>query len=229
MTLHVSNLSTEAQAEVHTSALQLRPLRAGPYERFFKRFIDVTLVLLAVPVVFPIILILAFAILMTGFKPFYAQLRVGRGGVPFRMWKLRTMVANADEYLETYLERNPEARAEWDTMQKLKNDPRITPLGRLLRMASVDELPQLFNVLNGTMSLVGPRPMMVGQEQYYYGHAYYEMTPGITGLWQVSDRNECSFKDRADYDTTYRRNMSLKIDMSILLKTMGVVWRATGH
>ncbi|MEL6886431.1 MAG: sugar transferase [Pseudomonadota bacterium] len=229
MTLHVSNLSTDAQAELHTPAVRRSTAPFGPYGRFFKRLIDLTLVLLSAPFVLPLILLLALAIALTGNAPFYTQQRVGRGGVPFRMWKLRTMVNNADQHLESYLAQSPEARAEWDQMQKLKNDPRITPLGRLLRKASMDELPQLFNVFNGTMSLVGPRPMMVGQEKDYFGQAYYELRPGITGLWQVSDRNECCFQDRVAYDTTYSRQMSLKTDVSILLKTLGVVWRGTGY
>lgn len=229
MTLHVSNLSTDVQDELHAPADLCSDVPFGPYGRFLKRLIDITLVLLSAPVILPLILFLALAIMLTGNMPFYTQQRVGRGGVHFRMWKLRTMVNNADQHLESYLAQSPEARAEWDTMQKLKNDPRITPFGRLLRKASIDELPQLFNVLNGTMSLVGPRPMMVGQEKDYFGHAYYEMRPGITGLWQVSDRNECCFQDRVNYDTVYSRKISLKTDVSILLKTLGVVWRATGY
>jgi lipopolysaccharide/colanic/teichoic acid biosynthesis glycosyltransferase len=145
------------------------------------------------------------------------------------MWKLRTMVRNADQHLEAYLAQNPTARREWDATQKLKNDPRITPFGRLLRKTSIDELPQLFNVLNGTMSLVGPRPMMLDQEKYYHGTEYYCMRPGITGLWQVSDRNNCAFRDRVDYDAIYCRELSLKTDLSLLCKTVGVVCRATGH
>lgn len=229
MTLHVPNLSTDVRAELHASPLPFRRVPKGPYGRFFKRGMDITLVLLSAPVVLPVILLLALAIALTGNMPFYTQLRVGRGGAPFRMWKLRTMVKNADQHLEAYLQKNPDARREWDSTQKLKNDPRITPFGKLLRKTSIDELPQLFNVLNGTMSLVGPRPMMVGQEQYYDGHAYYEMRPGITGLWQVSDRNDCSFQGRVDYDTAYGRQVSLKTDLGILFKTVGVVWRATGH
>lgn len=227
MTLHVSNLSTDEQAELHASSVNT--VSSGPYRLFFKRAIDVSLVLLSAPFVLPVILFLALTIALTGNMPFYTQLRVGRGGTPFRMWKLRTMVKNADQHLESYLAQDPEARAEWDATQKLKNDPRITPFGRLLRKTSIDELPQLFNVLNGTMSLVGPRPMMVGQEQYYHGHAYYEMRPGITGLWQVSDRNECTFQARVAYDTTYGQQMSFTTDLGILLKTVGVVCRATGH
>lgn len=197
--------------------------------KFFKRALDLTLVFLSAPFVLPLILVLMLIIALTGNKPFYSQLRVGRGGAPFRMWKLRTMVRNADQSLEAYLQNNPEARREWDTTQKLKNDPRITSFGRLLRKTSIDELPQLFNVFNGTMSLVGPRPMMLGQEDYYSGYAYYEMRPGITGLWQVSDRNNCTFQARVNFDNDYFQRASLKTDLRLLFKTVVVVCRATGH
>ena len=230
MTLHVSNLTSDATTEARHHTVVAQPLRRHDFYRLiFKRCLDVTLIVLCMPLVLPVIAVLALIILLTGNMPFYSQLRVGRGGRPFRMWKLRTMVTDADARLEAYLDKNPAARAEWDATQKLKNDPRITPFGRMLRKTSIDELPQLFNVLNGTMSLVGPRPMMVGQEKYYHGKAYYEMRPGITGLWQVSDRNECSFQGRVDYDNAYSQDITLKTDMRILFQTIGVVCRATGH
>ena len=228
MTLHVSNLATDRSAETQTP-LAVSGLSRSAYAQFFKRLMDFTLVLLSTPVVLPLIVLLALAIALTGNMPFYSQLRVGRDGKAFRMWKLRTMVRDADARLEAYLAQNPEARAEWDATQKLKNDPRITPFGRMLRKTSMDELPQLFNVLNGTMALVGPRPMMVGQEKYYHGHAYYELRPGITGPWQVSDRNDCAFQDRMNFDNAYARQMSLQTDVALLIKTIGVVCRATGH
>ncbi len=196
----------------------------------FKRTLDLSLVLLALPVVLPLIAMMALAVaVLTGGQPFYSQLRVGRDGKPFRMWKLRTMVKDADALLEKHLQANPCARAEWDATQKLKNDPRITSVGRLMRKTSMDELPQLFNVFNGTMSLVGPRPMMVFQKDFYHGLAYFELRPGITGLWQVSDRNNCDFKDRVAYDDLYNDKLSLKTDVAILWRTVGVVLRATGH
>ena len=228
MTIHVPDLTSAVSSDIPSRKVAV----AAPpriYADFFKRALDLTLVLLSAPFVLPLILFLALVILLTGNQPFYSQLRVGRGGTPFRMWKLRTMVKNADQSLEAYLQKNPDARREWDATQKLKNDPRITPFGRLLRKTSIDELPQLFNVFNGTMSLVGPRPMMVGQEGYYNGYAYYTMRPGITGLWQVSDRNNCTFQARVDFDNDYSEEVSLKTDMHLLFKTVGVVWRATGH
>ena len=228
MTLHVSNLATDRSAETQTP-LAVSGLSRSAYAQFFKRLMDFTLVLLSTPVVLPLIVLLALAIALTGNMPFYSQLRVGRDGKAFRMWKLRTMVRGADARLEAYLAQNPEARAEWDATQKLKNDPRITPFGRMLRKTSMDELPQLFNVLNGTMALVGPRPMMVGQEKYYSGRAYYDLRPGITGTWQVSDRNNCTFQERAAHDELYGRDVSLTGDLALLFRTISVVCRATGH
>lgn len=191
--------------------------------------IDILLVLAAAPIVVPIVAIFALSIAVGGGNPFYMQRRIGRNGRVFRMWKLRTMVPNADEKLEQYLSGNPEARREWDSKQKLKDDPRITAMGKALRKTSLDELPQLFNVLIGDMSLVGPRPMMVGQKALYPGTTYFALRPGITGLWQVSDRNECGFAGRADYDDTYYRELSFGTDMSILGATIGVVCRGTGY
>jgi lipopolysaccharide/colanic/teichoic acid biosynthesis glycosyltransferase len=229
MTLHIPNLSSDSRTDTTSRTLRT-PADVGLYRRVLKRPLDLTLVLLSAPVVLPLIAVLAVLVaLLTGSRPFYSQLRVGRHGKPFRMWKLRTMVVNAEAHLEHYLQQNPAARVEWDSTQKLKNDPRITAVGRLLRKTSIDELPQLFNVFNGTMSLVGPRPMMVGQEKYYHGGAYYEMRPGITGLWQVSDRNDCDFADRVAFDTKYSSDLSLKTDLALLFRTVGVVMRATGH
>jgi exopolysaccharide production protein ExoY len=161
--------------------------------------------------------------------PFYSQMRVGRGGKVFRLWKLRTMVVDADARLEAYLAANPQARAEWDATQKLKNDPRITALGAFLRKTSLDELPQLFNVVLGDMSIVGPRPIMVNQRALYAGNAYYKLRPGLTGLWQVSRRNEGTFADRVRFDDAYWRVQSLKTDIAVISKTFGVVLRGTGY
>lgn len=230
MTLHVPDLTSDVQSSSRATLVPRKIAGTGPYRTFFKRPLDLTLVVLSAPLVFPIIAFLALLVAMlTGGKPFYTQVRVGQNGKRFRMWKLRTMVKDADMQLEGHLQSNPEARVEWDATQKLKNDPRITPVGRLLRKTSFDELPQLFNVLNGTMSLVGPRPMMVEQEVFYKGSDYYELRPGLTGLWQVSDRNECEFGGRVAYDNIYNRTLSLKTDFGILYKTIGVVMRATGH
>jgi lipopolysaccharide/colanic/teichoic acid biosynthesis glycosyltransferase len=144
------------------------------------------------------------------------------------MWKLRSMVADADARLGAYLDANPERRREWDENQKLRDDPRITPVGRIIRKTSIDELPQLWNVLRGDMSLVGPRPMMPDQQAIYPGTAYYALRPGITGFWQTSVRNESSFADRARFDASYLRDLSFATDFGVLLRTVRVVVCGTG-
>lgn len=199
------------------------------YRRGIKRALDIVVVLsTALPVLF-VLTILAAAIAMDGVNPFYRQKRIGKDGKVFSMWKLRSMVRNADEMLEQYLSQNPDARREWDVSQKLKYDPRITPIGKIIRKTSLDELPQLWNVLIGDMSLVGPRPMMVEQRNLYPGRAYYRMRPGITGLWQISDRNECSFAERSLFDTAYYRSLSFRTDLVVMIRTVGVVVKATGY
>lgn len=201
----------------------------GLYRGFAKRIFDLFAVaLLAVPTVI-VVAITALLVALDGKSPFYLQKRVGRGGREFSIIKLRSMVINADEQLAEYLEQNPKARAEWDEKQKLRHDPRITRVGQFIRRTSLDELPQLWNVFVGEMSLVGPRPMMPCQQEIYPGRAYYEMRPGITGLWQVSERNETSFKQRAFYDNQYHEELSFGADLSVMAKTVSVVLRANGH
>jgi exopolysaccharide production protein ExoY len=198
------------------------------YRTFGKRAFDILVVLATSWFAIPIIALLALVILVTGQSPFFVQKRVGLDGKTFRMWKLRTMLPNAEARLEAYLLTRPSARAEWDKKQKLINDPRVTPIGNWLRKTSMDELPQLFNVLNGTMSLVGPRPMMLDQQSQYSGNSYYNLRPGMTGLWQVSDRNGSDFIGRIGYDDIYDRILSFGTDIRVLLQTVMVVIRGTG-
>jgi exopolysaccharide production protein ExoY len=198
-----------------------------PYS-ILKRLMDVAFVIITLPISVPLIATLALCIRLEGGHAFFSQSRVGRDGKLFSFWKLRTMVPNADQRLEAYLANNPEARAEWDLTQKLKDDPRITRLGRFLRKSSADELPQLWNVLRGDMSLVGPRPMLPEQRPLYSGVEYFNLRPGMTGFWQISDRNECSFANRALFDAQYAKSMSLFVDIAILFRTIGVVVRGTG-
>ena len=145
------------------------------------------------------------------------------------MWKLRSMVNDADARMEEYLAAHPEARLEWDRTQKLKQVPRVTRMGQLLRRSSLDELPQLWNVFIGDMSLVGPRPMMVSQRAIYPGLAYYALRPGCTGYWQTAGRNRTSFEARAEYDTAYEAELSLWSDIKILFRTVGVMLKGTGY
>jgi exopolysaccharide production protein ExoY len=205
-----------------------RARREPLYRRALKRFLDVSFVLMALPIVLPVILVLAAVLKITGNSPFFTQERVGLGGRTFRLWKLRTMVPNAEQRLQDFLQSDEAARREWDAYQKLSHDPRITEFGQFLRKSSLDELPQLWNVLTGDMSLVGPRPMMLDQQELYPGSAYYALRPGLTGTWQISDRNQSTFAQRAEFDADYERNLTFFKDLKILLATVGVVLRATG-
>ncbi len=219
---------TGSSASLAPSRRARRGLRR-PYRSGGKRFFDLAVVLVTVPLWLAVIAVLAILVAITsGGQPFYRQARVGQNGRIYTMWKLRSMAVDADGALEAYLDANPDARAEWDSTQKLRHDPRITPVGRFIRKTSLDELPQLFNVLAGDMSLVGPRPMMPEQRPLYHGQAYDRLRPGITGLWQITERNEGTFVQRVGYDETYWRAVSLKLDIKVLLATVRVVLRGTG-
>lgn len=219
--------AAKAVTPTAVSALQHKTPQ-GIYRRGLKRAFDLAAVMMAAPVVVPLICGLAIAVALNGGQPFYTQDRVGRNGRTFRMWKLRSMVRDADALMEAHLASDIAVRAEWDATQKLKDDPRITTLGRFLRRSSLDELPQLWNVVTGDMSLVGPRPMMVNQRAIYPGTAYYALRPGITGLWQTAGRNRTTFAARAEFDAVYEADVTLKNDMSILWRTVNVVLNATG-
>jgi len=229
MTLHYRDPSASEMAPANENLAQPRIIRRpGLYRNHLKWALDVTLVLLALPVVVPIILMLVFLIAIDGGQPFYRQSRVGRGGQIYGMWKLRSMEVDAERKLADHLAADPSARAEWDSAQKLRRDPRITRIGNFLRKFSLDELPQLWNVLVGDMSLVGPRPMMPDQQSLYPGSAYYALRPGLTGPWQVSERNRSTFADRARFDTAYERNLSFGADLRLILATVRVVFQGTG-
>jgi lipopolysaccharide/colanic/teichoic acid biosynthesis glycosyltransferase len=205
-----------------------QPLR-GLYRRHFKRGFDILAVIASLPLVLPVIAALALVIKRDGGPVFYSHDRIGRNGETFRFWKLRSMVVDADRSLAEHLRDNPEARAEWEASQKLRNDPRVTRIGRFIRKSSLDELPQLWNILRGDMSLVGPRPMMPEQRALYHGRAYYQLRPGLTGFWQIGDRNDTTFAARAVYDTHYARSLSFPTDMAVLLLTVRTVLRGTGR
>lgn len=222
-----SPLPSSSRSSVSGSSAS-RP-RFRPYAAGIKRLMDLSLVILSLPLVLPLVALMAVLVACDGASPFFFQDRVGRNGRVFRLVKIRTMVPQAEARLEAHLAADPAARREWDRTQKLKSDPRITPVGRLLRKTSMDELPQLWNVLCGQMSIVGPRPMMVDQQALYPGRAYYALRPGITGAWQVSDRNEGSFAGRARYDAEYLSDLSFATDLSILIRTVSVVVRGTGY
>lgn len=182
--------------------------------------------LLLVVVISPLLALVALMIWKRDGAPiFYGHYRVGRDGKLFKCLKFRTMLRNSEQALADLLRDDPAARAEWDRDQKLTNDPRITPIGDFLRRTSLDELPQLFNVLLGEMSLVGPRPVTFG-ELSRYGSArwhYLSVRPGITGLWQVSGRNNTTYEERVSLDRNYVEKRSLWLDASILFRTVAVV------
>ena len=196
-----------------------------------KRVMDLVVAGLVSLALLPILASLALLVRVSSSGPiFYGHWRIGRGGSRFRAWKFRTMVPDADQRLREHLANHPEARAEWLATQKLTDDPRITKIGHLLRKTSLDELPQLWNVLRGDMSLVGPRPI-VEEEVAKYGPvfgAYLQVRPGITGLWQVSGRNDTTYPQRIQLDAFYVRNWSPWLDLYIGFRTFFVVARREG-
>ncbi|MGJ7562524.1 sugar transferase [Variovorax sp. GB1R11] len=159
----------------------------------------------------------------------YSQTRLGRNGNVFKLYKFRSMIPDATQALESYLDANPDARKQWENYQKLDGDPRITTFGKFIRRASLDELPQFWNVLKGDMSLIGPRPCMVEQKRLYgsYWKYYCAVRPGLTGLWQVSGRNHLSYRQRVELDSQYVKNISVYGDILIFIKTLWVV--ISGH
>jgi len=192
---------------------------------FGKRAIDIIVAASGIAISSLLILAISIMIFIESGLPIIIHQRVGRGGRFFNCLKFRTMVQNQEQVLQDYLAKNPDAAKEWNETHKLKNDPRITKVGRLLRKTSLDELPQLFNVLKGDMSIVGPRPI-VAQEAEKYGSNflhYASVKPGITGLWQVSGRNDLSYEKRVEIDSYYARNWSIIGDIAIMLKTIPAV------
>lgn len=205
---------------------------SGIYMRFGKRGLDIVLALLMMPVIVPVIAVLWYLAKRDGGPGFYSQKRIGQYGRVFRCWKLRTMVVNAEQALKELCDGNPALAAEWHRNQKLAADPRITPIGQFLRATSLDELPQIWNVLIGDMSFVGPRPFMAKQKKLYCaagGAAYFQLRPGITGPWQIDGRGTTSFVDRIKFDNAYLAELSLGRDLRFILRTVLVVLNRTGH
>src|SRR6202789_3315017 len=199
--------------------------------RVVKRFCDVVLVLLSLPVLLPVIGIVSALVMLSSSGPiFYSHRRIRKSGSFFSMWKFRTMCINSAEVLEAHLARNPKARAEWNRTHKLRKDPRITPLGLFLRRYSLDELPQLWNVLAGQMSLVGPRPFVAAEVEKYGDcfDCYCRVKPGLTGLWQVSGRSALSYERRVALYCEYVERWSLMRDIWILTKTFASVVNQDG-
>ena len=214
--------------------VRIIPQRTGLLRRrpqWLKRMFDVVFALLLAFVALPLGLLIAGAIVLESRGPvLFAHTRIGRRNRRFRLWKFRSMVSNADEVLQAYLDQHPGYALEWRLAHKLRNDPRVTRVGRFLRKTSLDELPQLWNVLRGDMSMVGPRPI-VCEEVAKYGPAfalYSQVLPGLTGLWQVSGRNDTHYHRRVELDSHYIRHWAPWLDGMILLQTVRVVLRGHG-
>jgi Undecaprenyl-phosphate galactose phosphotransferase WbaP len=194
--------------------------------RLIKRCFDLAVTSVVALSILPLMTLLYLGVRLTSSGPvFYGQRRLGRDHTMFTAWKFRSMVMNADEVLEEHLVSDPALRAEWERDRKLKRDPRVTTIGRIMRKTSLDELPQLWNVLCGQMSLVGPRPIVTAEVDRYgsrYQH-YRRVTPGITGLWQISGRNNTTYEERTQIDEYYVRNWSVAMDMYILYRTVKTV------
>ncbi|MFZ5649824.1 MAG: undecaprenyl-phosphate galactose phosphotransferase WbaP, partial [Bacillota bacterium] len=211
--------------------LRVRNNLASPWNMFIKRLFDLAAGGLILALLLPLMALIALAVKCDSPGPvIFAHRRIGRGGREFKCYKFRTMVVNAEAVLQELLSKDPALRAEWERDFKLKNDPRITRVGRFLRRTGLDELPQIFNVLKGEMSLVGPRPI-VKKEVLRFGpyiDDFYLVRPGITGLWQVSGRNDIDYPERVRLESWYVRNWSLWLDITILIRTVGVVLARRG-
>ncbi len=200
-------------------------------EIFIKTILDFILAFLGIIILSPVYLYIAYKIKKEdGGKIIYAYDCIGKHGKIFKCYKFRSMIENSQEVLKKYLEDDIRARSEWETFYKLKNDPRITKIGAKLRKSSMDELPQLFNVLKGDMSLVGPRQIVKDEIMKFgkYIDLYYSVKPGITGYWQVCGRSEVDYKTRVEMTVWYINNWSLWLDVKILIKTVSVVLKKTG-
>lgn len=196
-----------------------------------KRSLDVTVAICALVLLGPIFLMIMALVKYRDKGPvFYGHERVGHNGQKFRCLKFRTMAMNGDEILRNHLRDNADAAAEWQATRKLKDDPRVTAVGKVLRKLSLDELPQLINIIRGEMSVVGPRPVVDEELQAYDSFAVYYLRsrPGLTGLWQISGRNDVSYESRIAFDTRYVQNWSLVQDFAIILKTIPAVCAARG-
>jgi len=214
------HLSPHPQSRNGQSAL------LSPAGQRYKRIFDIVVAVLLGALALPLGLLIAAAIVIDTRGPvFFPHIRVGKRNRRFRLWKFRSMVTNADDVLEEFLEKHPERRLEWEKRHKLRNDPRVTRFGRFLRRTSLDELPQIWSVIRRDMSMIGPRPI-VEEEISKYGPAYSlysQVPPGLTGLWQVSGRSDTTYPMRTELDSRYIRDWSPALDLHILLKTVLVV------
>ena len=206
-------------------------MRVAPTQQFIKRCIDLLLVLATLPIFIPLCGLIALAIKLDSPGPiFYSQKRVGHNGREIRMWKFRSMVVDAENVLKKHLEQDESIRMEWEQNFKLKHDVRVTRVGGFLRRTSLDELPQIWNVLTREMSLIGPRPIVQEEILLYQDdfEIYKQVMPGMTGLWQISGRNNLSYPERVGLDVYYVQNWSVWLDVHILLHTIITTLRGIG-
>jgi exopolysaccharide production protein ExoY len=231
LNMNSENTSLTARSQTFSPGLleiSIRPpeTKDGPVGGKCKRSMDIVLAISTLIVLLPIIGMVVLLLKMTTRdRVIFSHQRIGYRGKPFKCFKFRTMVSNGDQVLADYFVKFPVARVEWEARRKLRDDPRVTPVGRILRSTSLDELPQIFNVLMGSMSIVGPRPIVNAEIERYgmaYG-AYQSCRPGITGLWQVSGRSNCGYEQRIAFDDSYARDWSILRDCWIIWKTVGVV------
>jgi lipopolysaccharide/colanic/teichoic acid biosynthesis glycosyltransferase len=217
----------EERPSLPESAVELVcPGLRDPGARALKRILDVIVAAILLILALPLAAAIALAIVLENRGPvLFAHTRIGKGRRRFRLWKFRSMVVDADAMLARHLEAHPDDLAEWREMHKLKNDPRVTRVGRLLRRSRLDELPQLIGVLRGEMSMVGPRPI-VEEEISKYGPVfplYVQVLPGLTGLWQISPHTHTSYRERTELDLKYMRERTIWMDLLVLWRTAGVV------
>lgn len=221
--MHNLNLKSKLR-KIKTKYTQILGLTA-------KRTYDIVLALIGILAALPVFAFIAVLVALDGGPVFYSHQRIGKNGHSFGCLKFRTMILGAQECLEEYLTYNPDERQEWEQHQKLMFDPRTTAIGQFLRRTSLDELPQLFNVLVGDMSFVGPRPVTQGELSHFYGRKarfYTSIRPGITGPWQISGRNEIGYSQRVQLDTRYAIRHSLMNDLVILMRTPAAILSGRG-
>jgi undecaprenyl-phosphate galactose phosphotransferase len=229
--LPVANIEVESMFDEKLMILSMRNNLARRFNRVIKLLFDYALTVVGTFLISPILVLLAILIRIDSKGPiFFAHSRIGIYGKIFPCYKFRTMCVNAEEKLHEYLAANPAAREEWDKEFKLKDDPRVTRIGKILRKTSLDELPQIFNVLKGEMSLVGPRPIVTKEIPKYgdFINDYYMVRPGITGMWQVNGRSDTTYDERVRMDSWYVRNWSVWLDAALLSKTFSAVVKGKG-
>ena len=217
----------DADAPPYSAEPPVTQTRARAVKRTFDLAFGISLAVFSLPAA---MLIALAVVVQSGGPVFYSQQRVGRGGRSISVWKFRTMVVDADATLQQVLDRDPALAAEWRQHRKLRRDPRVTGIGRLLRKTSLDELPQVWNIIRGDMSVVGPRPIVIDELDRYGADAslYLAVKPGLTGLWQTSGRNDTTYDRRVELDSEYVRTWSLANDVRIVVNTVPAVIRGAG-